>query len=163
MDLPMQPFSLKIAKLKLYFRYVIMVDFLLFGATFLWVLTSCEGTGKTGCELTWLSDLINRKKVQSGHDVMLMAIYRVASLLTMGGVGDVNPHTTTERLLAVIFMLLGYWGCGYLQAIITSQIRTVANEQDVHTTKVAEFVSCLKANGVNEECIGDVIKYVEHD
>ena len=81
-------------------------------------------------------------------EVLWMAVYRVASLLSSGGVGDVKPHTTTERLLATAFMLLGFFGSGYLQALVTSHIRTVANEKDIHTTKLTQFISCLKANGV---------------
>ena len=148
MDLPMQPYSLTIAKLKLYIRYGVIVIFGLFVCTFFWLVNSCRGSGKSGCQLTWLHGILLSKKIESMGEVLWMAVYRVASLLSSGGVGDVKPHTTTERLLATAFMLLGFFGSGYLQALVTSHIRTVANEKDIHTTKLTQFISCLKANGV---------------
>ena len=81
-------------------------------------------------------------------DIHIHSIYRVVSLMTSGGVGDVNPYSSLERTLASVLMLIGFLGGAYLQAMVTSHIRTVANEKDVLTSRISHFVACLKANGV---------------
>ena len=139
---------MKIAKVKLYMSYVVMLLYVLSWATCIWLLFACEGHKEEKCKLTWIDDLLDQKYVKDLKDVIMFSIYRVASLMTGGGVGDVMPHTTYERLIATALMLFGFWGSGYLQAVITSHIRTVANERDVQTMKLAQFISSLKANGV---------------
>ena len=144
-DLPMQPFSLRLAKAKLLLRFAVVMSYVLFGAHFLWLLVSCESEN---CKYSWVESLIKKKHLKGMYDIHLHSIYRVASLLSSGGVGDVNPISLLERGLATILMLIGFFGSAYLQALVTSHIRTVANVKDVHSTRIAHFMACLNANGV---------------
>ena len=139
---------MKIAKVKLYVRYVVILGYVLVLATCIWLFIACEGHKEVKCKLTWIDDLLKQKHINDLRDVITFSMYRVASLLTGGGIGDVMPHTTYERLIATALMLFGFWGSGYLQAVVTSHIRTVANEQDVHKLKMTQFIASLKANGV---------------
>ena len=72
----------------------------------------------------------------------------MTSLLTAGGVGDINPHTLTEQFVATILMLLGFLGSGYLQAMVTSHLRAIANEKDVSEKRLSNFIATLQANNV---------------
>ena len=149
-DLPMQPYSLYIAKMKMVIKYMMILLYVLFIGNALWLFVSCEGQGKTGCEFTWLDHLLSSDDVptDSSVDVFIFSLYRVTSLLTAGGVGDINPHTLTEQFVATILMLLGFLGSGYLQAMVTSHLRAIANEKDVSEKRLSNFIATLQANNV---------------
>ena len=148
-DLPMQPYSLYIAKMKMVIKYMMILLYVLFIGNALWLFVSCGGQGKTGCEFTWLDHLrLSDVSTDTLLDVFVFSLYRVTSLLTAGGVGDINPHTLTEQFVATILMLLGFLGSGYLQAMVTSHLRAIANEKDVSEKRLSNFIATLQANNV---------------
>lgn len=99
----------------------------------------------------------------NNFDLYIIAFFYTVTTITTVGYGDVYSHTSTERILSTVMMLLGVISFSFLTGSLTSILTNIDATNAGLKQRIATLNEIKKVYGINNRLFVELKKALNYD